>query len=148
MKISRKTDYALKTVLDLALHGQQVVPGPDIARRQDIPLKFLEQILLALKGAGVVTSRRGKNGGYLLTKRPSKITLASVVRLSEGSLSLAPNAGEFLGPATAAEVESPLGEVWADIDDYIAAKLQEVTVQSLCDRVAQRSGVRGIQYVI
>jgi Rrf2 family protein len=148
MKISRKTDYALKTVLDLALHDQQVVPGPDIARRQDIPLKFLEQILLALKGAGVVTSRRGKHGGYLLTKRPSKITLASVVRLSEGSLSLAPNAGEFVGPATAAEVESPLREVWADIDDFIAAKLQEVTIQSLCDRVAERSGVGAIQYVI
>jgi Rrf2 family protein len=148
MKISRKTDYALKTVLDLALHDQQVVPGPDIARRQDIPLKFLEQILLALKGAGVVTSRRGKNGGYLLAKRPSKITLASVVSLSEGSLSLLPNTGGFVGPTTAAEVESPLREVWADIDDYIAAKLEEVTVQSLCDRVAELSGAKGIQYMI
>jgi hypothetical protein len=68
--------------------------------------------------------------------------------LSEGSLSVVPNAGEFVGPATAADLESPLREVWADIDDYIATKLQEVTVQSLCDRVAERSGVRGIQYVI
>jgi Rrf2 family protein len=148
MKISRKTDYALKTVLDLALHDRQVVAGPEIARRQDIPIKFLEQILLVLKGAGMVASRRGKKGGYLLTKRPSKITLASVVRLSEGSLSLAPNAGEFIGPVTAAEVESPLREVWADIDDFIAAKLEELTVQSLCDRVEERSGARGIQYVI
>jgi Rrf2 family protein len=148
MRISRKTDYALKTVLDLALHDQQVVPGPDIAKRQDIPLKFLEQILLALRGAGVVTSRRGKNGGYLLARPPSEITLASVVGLSEGGLSLAPDARGFAGPGGAAEMESPLREVWADIDDYIAAKLQEVTVQSLCDRVAELSGAGSTQYVI
>jgi len=148
MKISRKTDYALKTVIDLALHDKQVVPGAHIARRQDIPIKFLEQILLILKGAGVVSSRRGKNGGYSLAQRPSDITLASVVRLSEGGFSLAPSARRPAGQATPGEVESSLQEVWADINDYIAGRLQEVTLQDMCDRVAELSQEQQMQYVI
>ena len=148
MKISRKTDYALKTLLDLALHARQIVPGADIARRQEIPIKFLEQILLALKGAGMVDSRRGKNGGYRLAQPPSNITLASVVSLSEGSLSLVPNARASASQAAAAEVEYPLNEVWADINDYIAGRLQQVTLQDMCDRIAELSGVQDTQYVI
>ena len=148
MKISRKTDYALKTVIDLALHDRQVVPGAHIARRQDIPIKFLEQILLILKGAGMVSSRRGKNGGYSLAHRPSNITLASVVRLSEGSLSLAPSPRRSVGQATPDEVESSLQEVWADINDYIADRLQEVTLQDMCHRVVELSREHQMQYVI
>jgi len=148
VKISRKTDYALKTVIDLALHDRQVVPGAHIARRQDIPIKFLEQILLILKGAGVVSSRRGKNGGYSLAQRPSNITLASVVRLSEGSVSLTPNPRQSVGQAPSDEVESSLQKVWADINDYIAGRLEEVTLQDMCDRVAELSREQQTQYVI
>ena len=148
MRISRKTDYALRTLLDLALHDKQVVPGAQIASRREIPIKFLEQILLILKGAGIVASRRGKNGGYLLAERPSRITLASVVRLSEGSLSIAPNPRRSTGQRTTADVEASLDEVWAGIDDYIAGRLQQVTLQDMCDRVAEISRQRQTQYVI
>ena len=85
MKITYKGDYALKAVLDLALrYGSGVVTIQDISQRADIPLKFLEQVLLDLKRGGFVISRRGKEGGYLLAKAPSEITVGDVVRFIDG----------------------------------------------------------------
>ena len=82
MRISFKGDYALKTILDLSLnYGKRQVKISDIANRQDIPIKYLEQLLLLLKGAGYVNSKRGSQGGYFLTKQPEKITLGEIIRL-------------------------------------------------------------------
>jgi Rrf2 family protein len=87
MKVSYKLDYALKTLLDLALHYQQdLVNISDLAKRLDIPKKFLEQILLELKKSGFVDSKRGKVGGYLLIKPPQKITLAEIIRVIDGPI--------------------------------------------------------------
>lgn len=88
MRISFKGDYALKTLLDLSLnYNKGVVQIEDISKRQDIPLKYLQQILLALKGSGYVRSKRGPTGGYFLAKSPSKITLGEIIRLTEGHIS-------------------------------------------------------------
>jgi len=85
MRITYKGDYALKTILDLALHyGNSPVTIHDLARRSDIPIKFLEQILLDLKRGGFVESRRGKVGGYLLAKAPAQIKLGAVIRYIDG----------------------------------------------------------------
>lgn len=87
MHITYKGDYALKTILDLALHyGNSPVAINQLARRADIPIKFLEQILLGLKRGGFVESRRGKVGGYLLSRHPAKIRLGEVIRFVDGSL--------------------------------------------------------------
>jgi len=87
MKITYKGDYALKAVLDLSLHYKNgVVTIQDISKRADMPLKFLEQVLLDLKRGGFVTSRRGKEGGYLLAKAPSQITVGDVVRFIDGPI--------------------------------------------------------------
>lgn len=87
MKITYKGDYALKTILDLALHyGNSPVSIHDLARRADIPAKFLEQILLDLKRGGFVESRRGKAGGYLLARPPSQIKLGEVIRFIDGPI--------------------------------------------------------------
>ena len=87
MKITYKGDYALKTILDLAAHfGNGPVVINDLSRRLDIPTKFLEQILLDLKRAGFVESRRGKVGGYSLAKEPGKIALGEVVRYIDGPI--------------------------------------------------------------
>ncbi|MFH0762885.1 MAG: Rrf2 family transcriptional regulator [Candidatus Omnitrophota bacterium] len=87
MRITYKGDYALKTILELALHyGNSPVTIHDLARRADIPIKFLEQILLDLKRGGFVESRRGKVGGYLLAKEPSKIKLGEVIRFIDGPI--------------------------------------------------------------
>jgi Rrf2 family protein len=87
MKITYKGDYALKAVLDLALHyAGELVTIHDIAKRIDAPVKFLEQVLLDLKKGGFVQSRRGKIGGYLLAKPPAQITVGEIVRFIDGPI--------------------------------------------------------------
>ena len=88
MKISFKGDYALKIILELALgYDRGIIQIKDISKRQDIPTKFLEQIITTLKGAGYVKTVRGPRGGVLLAKPPSKIMLGEIIRLMEGPTS-------------------------------------------------------------
>ena len=85
MKVSYKLDYALKTLLDLALyHQKELASIADLSKKLCIPKKFLEQILLELKRGAFVESKRGKIGGYLLAKKPSEITIGEVARLIDG----------------------------------------------------------------
>lgn len=85
MKISYKCDYALKTLLELALHyNKGVLSINGLAKCGDIPVKFLEQVLLILKKGGFVESKRGISGGYLLAKPPEDITIGEVIRFVEG----------------------------------------------------------------
>jgi len=87
MRITYRGDYALKTILDLALHYRNSpVTIHELAKQADIPIKFLEQILLDLKRGGFVESRRGKVGGYLLAKDPAKIKLGEVIRFIDGPI--------------------------------------------------------------
>src|SRR3989338_2197756 len=87
MRITYKGDYALKAMLDLALHyGNGVVTIHDLAKRADIPIKFLEQVLLDLKRGGFVESRRGKVGGYLFARAPSQIKLGEIIRFIDGPI--------------------------------------------------------------
>jgi Rrf2 family cysteine metabolism transcriptional repressor len=87
MRLSKKSEYGLRALLELALvHGKTTLQRRDIADRQHIPVEFLEQILLTLKRAGLVSSRRGVNGGYNLIKQPNEITLGQVIRILDGPL--------------------------------------------------------------
>ena len=87
MQITYKGDYALKTILYLALHyGESPVTIHELSSRADIPEKFLEQILLDLKRGGFVESRRGNVGGYLLARNPAEIKLGDVIRFIDGPI--------------------------------------------------------------
>jgi Rrf2 family protein len=87
MKLSKKSEYGLRALLELTLaHGTTTLQRHDIAARQHIPVEFLEQILLALKRAGLLSSRRGVKGGYTLIKQPKDITLGQVIRVLDGPL--------------------------------------------------------------
>jgi len=87
MKITYKGDYSLKTMLDLALHyNKGVLPIQELAKKGDIPNKFLEQILLTLKKGGFVGSKRGIDGGYFLARPPETITVGEVIRFIEGPI--------------------------------------------------------------
>ena len=87
MRITYKGDYALKAILDLALHYHRgVVTIHDLAKRTDAPIKFLEQVLLDLKKGGFVESRRGKVGGYFLARSPAQIKLGDIVRFIDGPI--------------------------------------------------------------
>jgi Rrf2 family protein len=93
--LSRKTKYALKALIALAEHGPEApVRIADLAREQQIPPKFLELILLELKNQGILRSRKGKGGGYLLARDPDAIYLGQVVRMFDGPLAPVPCASQ------------------------------------------------------
>ncbi len=90
-----KAKYALRAMIDLAeTSAGRPVFIADIARRQDIPRRFLENILLELRKAGLVVSHRGKHGGYALARGPGEISFAEIIRISDGPLALAPCASK------------------------------------------------------
>jgi Rrf2 family iron-sulfur cluster assembly transcriptional regulator len=136
VKVSTRGDYASRALLSLALHRDG---GPtsvrDIAERTGLPQPYLEQILLALKGAGVVRSKRGVGGGYLLAREPEEITLAQIVAAVDGPI----RAGDFGEPHTAGacdhEGQCVLLSIWGDVsrrmreilDAYTLADLQDMT---------------------
>jgi len=84
MKISTKGRYALRLMLDLALEEDQIVKLKDVAERQEISVKYLEQIISVLQKAGYVKSMRGPGGGYSLSKRPEEYTVGMILRQIEG----------------------------------------------------------------
>ena len=136
MKVSSKTHYALLTVLDLALHRNTgVVKVPDISRRQGIPQKFLEQILLALRNGGVVSSKRGAKGGYYLSRPAAEISLADVVRLTEETLLKMKEREPSVGMTAAFQ------DVWDTINEFVVDKLEGVSLQDICERAEVLSSV-------
>ena len=87
MKFSKKSEYGLRALIELtAAYGKDPIRRQQIAERQKVPIVFLEQILLALKHAGLLASTRGVSGGYALIKPPSKVTLGQVIRILDGPL--------------------------------------------------------------
>jgi len=91
MKISKKTQYALRALIEFTHHhGRTPLLRRDIAQKQHIPLQFLEHILLTLKHAGLLASHRGVRGGYSLIKQPREITLGQVIRMMDGPLAPIP----------------------------------------------------------
>ena len=140
MKPSSRTEYALRAMLDLALHRNEAVSNvADIAQRQHIPAKFLEHILLGMKAGGLVTSRRGARGGYVLAREPSAITVGDIVRLSGNSFS---SATQTKG------LQDPLGDIWEDIGDYARKKLATITLQDVCTRFMELRQGKASEYAI
>ena len=126
MRLSAKADYALRASLELAAAGEGHVKAEAIARGQAIPLRFLEQILLDLKHAGLVASQRGAEGGYWLARAPAEISLADVIRAVEGPLAnvrgMRPEELEYVGAAES------LREVFVALRANIRAVLEEVSL--------------------
>lgn len=128
MKVSSRSRYAMLTVLDLALHREVGVSKVhEIARRQVIPQKFLEQILLVLKSGGIVTSRRGAKGGYQLAKLPADISVADVLQLTEDAL-LAKDETPTVGAAII------FADIWSGINDHIGTELSALNFQEIIER--------------
>ncbi len=131
MRITYKGDYALKTILDLAIHyGSAPVTIPDLAKRADIPVKFLEQILLELKKGGFVESRRGNIGGYLLARNPSEITVGDIVRFIEGPIE--PISCVKKGYKGCSDLHNcAFREIWSEISLLISGVVDRVTFAEL-----------------
>jgi Rrf2 family protein len=147
MRISAKGEYAIKAVLDLAVRGgEALVPIQDIAGRQAIPQRYLEHVLLALKRAGVLGSKRGASGGYHLTRRPEEISVGDVLRAVEGSP--APlEARRRIGRRNGDETYE-LGELWEEIGKAVSEVVERVTFGDLATRaLARRSAVRAMYHI-
>jgi Rrf2 family protein len=131
MRISAKADYAVRAAVEMAAAGEQPVKGEVIAEAQDIPLQFLEHILLELKHARLVRARRGARGGYWLARPPEEITLANLIRAVEGPLANiqdeAPEQTSYPGNA------EQLSEVWIAVRASLRRVLEHVTVADLRD---------------
>ena len=124
MNISVKGEYALQAIFDLSVNaGPEPVKIADIARRQQIPQKFLELILASLKQGGFVESRRGAEGGYLLARQPEQLTVGEVLRFVEG-----PQQGKGRARRKA---ETPFSEMWKRVDGAVAEILEKTTFAEL-----------------
>lgn len=131
MRVSAKVDYAIRAMGELAAAagGGKPVKGDRIATAQEIPVKFLENILLDLRHAGLVASQRGVEGGYWLARPAAEITLADVIRAVEGPLAsvrgMRPGTIVYQGTA------APLGDVWIALRAALRGVLESVTLADL-----------------
>jgi Rrf2 family protein len=129
MRVSAKVDYAVRAGAELAAAGAGPVKGERIAHAQEIPLKFLENILLDLKHAGLVNSQRGVEGGCWLARPAEQISLADVIRAVEGPIAnvrgLRPEQVEYAGAA------EPLRDAWIAVRANLRAVLETVTLADL-----------------
>ena len=135
VKVSTRGDYASRALLSLAMHLGEEGEGPtsvrDIAERTGLPQPYLEQILLALKGAGLVRSKRGVGGGYVLARDPREIPLSAIVSAVDGPIV----AGDFGEPHTNGacdhEGQCVLLAVWADVGEHMRRYLEALTLADI-----------------
>ena len=163
LRLSNRGRYALRAVFDLALHGEAPVQVRDVATRQRIPLRFLEQICQLLKRGGLVDAKRGRGGGFTLAREPDEMRLGDVLRAVEGPVVLAEKtAARRPRRAAKRDKSDKRDEVDArDVTDAVLADLSRsveqcfdgITVQDLCARgervaLAARARTASTPYVI
>jgi Rrf2 family protein len=147
VRVSTRGDYACRALLSLALRDDGVTPTSvrDIAERTGLPQPYLEQILLALKGAGLVRSKRGVGGGYVLARPADAITLGAIVSAVDGPIAV----GDFGLPhengACDHEGQCVLLDLWADVSEHMRRHLDSYRLSDMVARAqnparAVRSG--------
>ncbi|MBI5117634.1 Rrf2 family transcriptional regulator [Candidatus Poribacteria bacterium] len=140
MKVSAKGDYACRALLDLALNydSQTPVHITEIAERQGIPRKYLVQILILLKGAGLVKSKRGVEGGYMLSRPPVEITLGEVVRLVDGPI--LPLKCTMDDESATCDRKPICGfhPIWESVRDSISDIIDNLTYEDICKRTREK----------
>ena len=140
MKISTKGRYALRLMLDVAMHGEDTnVSIRDVAERQDIPVKYLEQIVSMLVRVGYLRRIRGAQGGYRLSGKPSDYTVGDVLRITEGSLA----------PVSCLDDKENLCEranecvtlkLWEGLYDVINKYVDSITLEDLINETVEGNG--------
>ena len=145
MRLSTKTRYGVRAIFDIAYHSlgqpEKATQAKDIAKREDIPLRYLEQIFQDLKRAGLVESKRGPRGGYYLKRDYQEITLADVVRALQG-----PIEDMFRVDPPEADESKPLNsrlvtcELWKDLAEHVTQWFENVRILDLVES-AEKLGV-------
>lgn len=130
MKLTMKSDYGLRAMLDLAQHyGQGPIQCSEIAQRQAIPEYYLDQLLISLRKASLIRSVRGPQGGHLLTKSPTQIMMGEVIQALDGSFSpmeCVPDPGSCSQSSGCA-----LRKVWAQVDEFTQQLVMNTTLEEL-----------------
>ncbi len=136
VRVSTRGDYACRALLSLALHDDGVTPTSvrDLAERTGLPQPYLEQILLALKGAGLVRSKRGVGGGYVLARPADAISLGAIVSAVDGPIVV----GDFGSPhengACDHEGQCVLLDLWADLSEHMRQHLDSYRLSDMVER--------------
>jgi Rrf2 family protein len=133
--VSAKGEYAIKAMLELALSGDEGLrPIQEIAARQGIPQRYLEQVLLQLKRSGLLTSKRGSTGGYRLSRPPQQITVGAVLRAVEGEAVAAARAPR----GRSSEEGDELAELWREVGAAVASVIDRISLDDLRQRARER----------
>jgi len=137
MKLTKKSEYALKALIELAIdyeQGASVTLIHDIAERESIPPRYLEQILLNLKKSGLLISKRGVGGGYTLSVSPDKIILGEVIRIVDGPLVPASTQSPS---ESKGEISYVLGNIMSEVGDAIKNILDSVSLKDMVNRTVE-----------
>jgi Rrf2 family protein len=135
VRISAKGEYAIKAMVDLALHdGQDLQPIQDVAARQGIPQRYLEQVLLQLKRSGFLYARRGSAGGYRLSRPADQVTVGEILRAVEGP----PPGPDSPRRGGRGEDAAGLQELWQEIAEAVASVVDRTTLDDLRRRALDR----------
>ena len=148
MAITQKSKYALRAALELAVRfGQGPISIGEIAKAQTIPARFLEAILAQLKRAGLVESRRGNEGGYVLARQPARISVGDVLRVVQGTLADPDTAGRGPGGGPHAS-QTVFGPIWDAAVRSASAVYDAANFQILVDRYRTALGNNALDYSI
>ena len=132
MKISTRGRYGTRMMLDLAAHHDQgPTPLREIAKRQDLSVKYLEQLVIPLKAAGYIRSVRGARGGYTLARKPDKISVGQIVKILEGGLSLVDCVED--PKVCEREKNCPTRDIWLRMSERLMEELSSLTLRDVLD---------------
>jgi Rrf2 family protein len=149
MKVSLRATYGIIAAVDLALHdAEQPVCAKSIAKRQAIPARFLEQVLHAMKKAGVVTSQRGAQGGYVLSRKPSEVSVADILHALEGPLLETNGTAGSSSVMRGGKRDVLLAHIWDRVKQAELSVLSEVTVEELAQRQRALEAQHSLMYHI
>lgn len=135
MKVSQRVTYGIMAAVDLAMNAKEVpVQSRAIARRQAIPVRFLEQVLNSMKKAGLVDSLRGAQGGYMLTKEPSALSVADILEALDGPVFHRAFKGHSALEKRLTKQELLLGHIWEQVEQAERKVLGGITIEHLAGR--------------
>ena len=139
MKLSTRTRYGTRALAELALaYPDRMLSAKDMAEKQEISAKYLEQIMSSLRAAGLVMSRRGLHGGYSLARPPEEITISDIYNVLEGSAAPVDCVGG--SPACPLESVCPAQETWREVRDSIHNVLEGTSLRELAARLQKKYG--------
>ncbi len=151
MKITKRGEYALRTLLALAfVYGQKTLSLREISQRERLPVKFLEQIMMVLKRSNFVLSTKGKHGGYSLSRAPQEIMVGEIIRVVDGPLAPIGNFKEMNRAIQKDERHPGLYSVLLDVRNAISEILDHKSLADVCSRsqeLCRSQGDRQMYYI-